>query len=158
INGAAITVGCELALACDFRIVGPKALFQESWIRLGIIPPLGGLFLLPHIVGLGMAKEMVLTGRAIDAQEALSSGLATSAVDDAAKLMARAQAYAEELSRLPPLAYRAAKEGIHRGLESSMEKEWSANVLSQTILLGSHDFREGLASVKEKRAPSFMGR
>ena len=65
VNGAAITVGCELALACDVRLVTPTALFQESWVKLGLIPPLGGLFLLPRLVGLGRASEMCLNGRAV---------------------------------------------------------------------------------------------
>lgn len=158
VNGAVITVGCELALACDFRIVGPTATFQESWIKLGIMPPLGGLFLLPRIVGLGLAKEMMLTGRAVEAEEALRIGLASRMADSAESLADAAQAYAEELAALPPLAYRAAKEGLHRGLESSMEKEWATNVLAQSILLGTEDFREGLAAVTERRAPRFEGR
>jgi enoyl-CoA hydratase/carnithine racemase len=158
INGAAITVGCELALACDFRLVGPRAVFQESWIKLGLMPPLGGLFLLPRIVGLGIANEMALTGRAIDAEEALRLGLATRKVDDAEQLGGEAQTYAEELSALPPIAYRTVKEALHRGLESSMEKEWSANVLAQSILLGTEDFREGLAAVTERREARFSGR
>jgi enoyl-CoA hydratase/carnithine racemase len=153
INGAAITVGCELALACDFRIVGPSAMFQESWIKLGIIPPLGGLFLLPHLIGLGRANEMVLTGRAVSADEAMSIGLCSRKVESADLL-----AFAGELASLPPLAYRAVKEGVHRGLQSTMEHEWASNLAAQSLLLGTHDFKEGLAAVTERRSPSFTGR
>jgi enoyl-CoA hydratase/carnithine racemase len=156
INGAAVTVGCELALACDFRIISPTALFQESWIRLGLIPPLGGLFLLPRLVGLGRANEICLTGRAIGAEEAVRIGLASEIVA-AEELDARADALARELADLPPLAYAAAKEGLHRGLESGMENEWMANVSAQAILLGTDDFAEGLAAVVEKRPGQFSG-
>jgi enoyl-CoA hydratase/carnithine racemase len=158
INGAAVTVGCELALACDFRIAGPEAVFQESWIRLGIMPPLGGLYLLPRIVGLGAASEIALTGRPVKRDEALRIGLATRSVDNAEDLAGAAAAFAAELAALPPLAYRAVKEGLHRGLESSMDKEWSTNVLAQSILLGTDDFKEGLAAVMERRSGRFVGR
>lgn len=158
VNGAAITVGCELSLACDFRIIGPDAKFQESWIRLGIIPPLGGLYLLPRIVGLAYANEIALSGRAVDADEAMRIGLATRKADSVETLLQDAKAFARELSALPPLAYRAAKEAIHRGLETSMENEWSSNVLAQSLLLGSQDFREGLAAVTERRAGQFSGK
>ena len=157
INGAAITVGCELALACDFRIIGPSAVFQESWIRLGIIPPLGGLYLLPRIVGLALAKEIALSGRAVEAAEALRIGLATRSVAAPEDLARAAQDFARELAGLPPLAFRAAKEAIHRGLDTSMESEWSSNVLAQSLLLGSDDFREGLAAVMERRPGRFTG-
>ncbi len=158
IGGAAVTVGCELALACDFRIVAPDAFFQESWIKLGILPPLGGLFLLPHLIGLGRANEMVLTGRAVAADEAVAIGLAARKAESAEALIPAARAFAIELAALPPLAYRAAKEGVHRGLESSMDKEWATNLLAQSLLLGTEDFREGLAAVRERRAPIFAGR
>lgn len=158
INGAAITVGCELALACDFRIIGPRAVFQESWIRLGIMPPLGGLFLLPRLVGLGLANEMVLTGRPVETEEALRVGLASRKADEAESLADEAQTFAQELAALPPLAYRAVKEAVHRGLESTMDKEWASNVLQQSILLGTADFREGLAAVTERRPGKFAGR
>lgn len=156
ITGAAVTVGCELALACDFRIISPTAVFQESWIRLGLIPPLGGLFLLPRLVGLGRANEICLTGRAVAAEEALRIGLASEMVDPEA-LDARAEAFARELADLPPLAYAAAKEALHRGLETGIEPEWTANVSAQAILLGTNDFAEGLAAVVEKRAGRFVG-
>ena len=60
VQGAAVTVGCELALACDFRVASDNAFFQESWIKLGIMPPLGGVFLLPRLIGMGRASDMVL--------------------------------------------------------------------------------------------------
>ena len=157
VGGAAVTVGCELALACDFRLVSPTVQFQESWIRLGLLPPLGGLYLLPRMVGLSFASEMVLRGRAVGAEEAVRIGLASQAVESEAALHGRAQELALELAALPPLAYRAAKEAMHRGLDSSMESEWSANVLGQSLLLGTDDFKEGLAAVMERRPGRFEG-
>ncbi|MDO7842320.1 enoyl-CoA hydratase/isomerase family protein [Sphingomonas immobilis] len=157
VQGAAVTVGCELALACDFRIVAENAFFQESWIKLGIMPPLGGLFLLPRLIGLGRASQMVLLGQAVKAAEAERIGLAGEIVA-ADALAERGAAFAGELAAIAPLAYASVKEALHRGLETSMEAEWSANVLNQAILLGTEDFREGLAAVKAKRAPVFAGR
>lgn len=156
VNGAAVTVGCELALACDFRLVSATAEFHESWIKLGLLPPLGGLFLLPRLVGMGRAAEIVLAGRAIGAEEAVRIGLASELVDGDG-LRDRAQAFAEQLAALPPLAYAAVKEGLHRGVESTMEKEWATNVLAQAMLLGTGDFAEGLAAVVERRPGVFRG-
>jgi enoyl-CoA hydratase/carnithine racemase len=156
VEGAAITVGCELALVCDFRIAGERASFQEAWVRLGLLPPLGGLFLLPRLIGLGRAAEMALTGRAVAAQEALAIGL-VNRLAPSETLQADARAWAIELAGMPPLAYRAIKEGLHRSAESTMEKEWATNVLAQTMLLGSEDFREGLTAVVERRPGRFTG-
>jgi enoyl-CoA hydratase/carnithine racemase len=155
-SGAAITVGCELALACDFRIVSETAFFQESWIKLGLLPPLGGLMLLPRLVGLGAAADIVLRGRAMRAEEALRLGLVQEVVAVDA-LAERTRSFARELVDIAPQAYAAAKQGLHRGLESTMEREWANNVLAQAMLLGSNDFREGLNAVTSKRAPKFSG-
>jgi len=157
VQGAAVTVGCELALACDFRLLADNAFLQESWIKLGIMPPLGGLFLLPRIIGLGRASQMVLRGLPVKAEEAERIGLASEVVP-LADLGARGQALAEELAAVAPLAYASVKQAMHRGLETSMEAEWSANVNNQAILLKSEDFQEGLAAVKGKRAPAYRGR
>jgi enoyl-CoA hydratase/carnithine racemase len=154
--GAAVTVGCELSLVCDYRIVADTAFFQESWIKLGILPPLGGMMLLPRLVGLGPATDMVLRGRPMKADEALRLGLVMEIVPTA-ELETRRTAFANELSAVAPQAYAAAKQGLHRGLESTMEKEWASNVLAQTMLLGSEDFKEGLDAVINKRSPLFTG-
>ena len=157
LQGAVVTVGCELALACDFRIASETVMFQESWIKLGIMPPLGGLFLLPRTVGLGLAKEMCLMGKQVHADEALRAGLVHEIVasDD---LAARGNAFAAELAAAAPTAYASIKEAIHRGLESSMQSEWTANVASQSVLISSEDFAEGLDAVVNRRAPQFTGR
>lgn len=157
VQGAAITVGCELALACDFRIASDTVRFQESWIKLGIIPPLAGLFLLPRLIGLGRAMEMCLQGRPVLAEEALRIGLVGEVIA-ADALAERGETLARELAASAPLAYAAAKQGLQRGLESSMEAEWQANLSNQALLLGSEDHREGLAAVTGKRAPQFHGR
>lgn len=157
VQGAAITVGCELALACDFRVATPGTRFQESWIKLGIMPPLGGVFLLPKIVGLGRAMEMCLLAKAVMGEEALRIGLVGELVS-ADELEARGLALAAELAALPPMAYASVKQSLQRGLESSMEAEWQANLSNQALLLGSEDFAEGLAAVTGKRAPAFTGR
>lgn len=157
VQGAAVTVACELALACDFRLMADNSFLQESWVRLGIMPPLGGLFLLPRHVGLGRAMNLVLRGEKLDAQTALDTGLALEvmATDD---LAGRGHELARELAAIAPLAYSAIKEGVQRGLETGMDVEWSANVNAQAALLTSEDFVEGLAAVKGRRAAEFKGR
>ncbi|MFZ4688002.1 MAG: enoyl-CoA hydratase/isomerase family protein [Polymorphobacter sp.] len=156
VQGAAVTVGCELALACDFRIAADTAMFQESWIKLGIMPPLGGVFLLPRIVGLGRAADMCLRGVAVKADAALAMGLVSEVVA-AAALAERGLALARELAATAPLAYAVVKESLHRALETSMDAEWSANLPNQAVLLGSDDFREGLAAARARRAPLYKG-
>lgn len=157
VQGAAVTVGCELALACDFRLASDRVRFQESWIKLGIMPPLGGLFLLPRLIGLGRAMEMCLLGRPVGADEALRIGLVSEVIAGDA-LGARGAAFATELAAIAPMAYATVKQSIQRGLESTMEAEWQANLPNQALLLGSEDFREGLSAVKAQRAPQFQGR
>lgn len=157
VSGAAVTVGCELALACDFRILSDNAFLMESWVKLGLMPPLGGLFLLPRMVGLGRAAEMVLRSKQVKAEEAERIGLASEVVP-LADLASRGQAMAAELAAIAPLAYAQIKEGLHRGLETSMDAEWQTNVMGQAMLIGTQDFKEGLDAVRNKRAPVFGGR
>lgn len=147
VQGAAVSVGCELALACDFRIASPDASFMEVWVKFGIMPPLGGLFLLPRIIGLGRAMDMCLRGVPMQAEQALAAGLVSEVVE-LERLQARGLEMAEELIALSPSAYKVIKQSIHRGLSSTMEAEWTANLPNQALLLSSSDFLENLEAVK----------
>jgi enoyl-CoA hydratase/carnithine racemase len=139
IDGAAVTVGCELALACDFRVVTERATLQESWIKVGLLPALGGMYLLPRLVGLARANEMVLRGRGISGREAVQFGLATELVEPD-HLRDRAVALASELAAMPARAYAQAKDGLQRGLDSTIDREWSAAINAQATLIGSAEF------------------
>jgi len=141
VGGAAITVGCEIALACDARVASPRSRFGENWLQLGLMPPLGGAVLLPRIIGLTHAKRMILEARIIGGEEALRIGLVDELVEDDA-VLARAEERALAMAALPPRAFAAAKAAIHRGFESTMELEWTTNVLNQAMLIDSEDFRE----------------
>jgi enoyl-CoA hydratase/carnithine racemase len=141
VGGAAITVGCEITLACDARVASKRSRFGENWLQIGLIPPLGGAVLLPRIVGLTHAKRMILEAQIIGGEEALRIGLVDELVEDDA-ILARAEERALAMAALPPRAFAAAKAAIHRGFESTMEQEWTTNVLSQAVLIGGDDFRE----------------
>ena len=106
---------------------------------------------------MGRAMEICLQGRPVLAEEAVRIGLVSEVVP-ADALAEAGLAKAHELAALPPTAYASAKQAMQRGLESSMEAEWQANVATQAVLISSEDFREGLAAVTEKRAPRFTGR
>jgi enoyl-CoA hydratase/carnithine racemase len=150
INGAAVSVGCELAAACDFRVADSNASFLEVWIKFGIIPPLGGLFLLPRIVGLGRAMNMCLRGIPMLAEEALNAGLVSEVVLPE-NLQERGLVIARELATLSPSAYGVIKESMHRALSSDMDSEWTANLPNQALLLSSEDFETRLRAVQKKR-------
>jgi len=146
VNGAAITVGCEISLACDARVASPRSRFGENWLHLGLIPPLGGAVLLPRLIGLTHAKRMVLEAQIIGGEEALRIGLIDELVADD-QILARAEARALAMASLPQAAFAAAKAALHRGFESTMEAEWVTNVLNQAILIGTDDFKQ---QVKER--------
>ncbi|HKI97724.1 MAG TPA: enoyl-CoA hydratase-related protein [bacterium] len=156
VNGAAVGAGCELAVACDFRIASERAVFMENWVQLGIIAPLGGMFLLPRIVGLGAATEMLMLGKRVDAAEALRIGLVREVVPEE-RLLPAARNLAGQLAELPPLALAACKEGLRRGMESTLAAEWEHNIYAQAMLLDSRDFAEAVAAVQEQRKPHFEG-
>ena len=156
VNGAAVGAGCEIAVACDFRIASEKARFGEVWITLGCIPALGGMYLLPRLVGFARATELVLTGEIIDAREALRIGLVNKVVMPP-DLPRAAEELARNLARGPARAIAAAKEALNRGLASTFSAELDATVDAQVMCFGTRDFAEGVRALTEKRPPRFTG-
>jgi enoyl-CoA hydratase/carnithine racemase len=157
VNGPAAGAGFEIALACDFRIASSKALFHQSWIHLGLISPLGGMYLLPRLVGLARASEILMLGRRVNGEEVAAMGLANETVVPE-ELESAATKLARQLADGPPLALRAMKEGIRRGMESTLAAEWEHNLYVQGLLIDSYDYAEGVRALLEKRKANFVGR
>ncbi len=157
VNGPAAGAGFEIALACDFRIASAKALFHQSWIHLGLISPLGGMYLLPRLVGLTRANEILMLGRRVKGDEAAAMGLVNETVAPE-ELAATASKLAGRLADGPPLALRAMKEGIRRGMESTLAAEWEHNVYVQGLLIDSDDYAEGVQAFLQRRKAIFRGR
>jgi enoyl-CoA hydratase len=155
VNGFALGGGCELALACDIRYASSRAKLGQPEINLGIVPGWGGTQRLARICGLGVAKDLVFSGRTIDAEEALRIGLVNEIADP---VLERALATAAELAAKSPVALSLAKRlcNLTLGIDHAGGLETEANEFGD--LFASEDAREGLAAFVEKRAPNFVGR
>jgi enoyl-CoA hydratase/3-hydroxyacyl-CoA dehydrogenase len=154
VGGLALGGGCELAMACDFRIAAESAMFGQPEISLGIIPGFGGTQRLPRLVGEAKALEMNLTGEPIGAEEAHQLGLATRVVPDH-ELFDTALGWARKLAAQPPLAVQQIKQVSAQGeldVGIETEKQGFANVFA------SEDAREGISAFLQKRTPRFQGR
>jgi enoyl-CoA hydratase len=157
VNGFALGGGCELALACDIRYAAATAKFGQPEIHLGIIPGWGGTQRLARVCGLGVAKDLILTGRTIDADEALRVGLVT-AVYDPGELLDRALETARLLASKSPLALRTAKVALNQALQGDHMENLLREADQFGELFASEDAREGLTAFVEKREPLFTGR
>lgn len=144
VSGAALTVGCELALACDVRLAERNAFFQVGWIELGLIGPLGAGKLLPLTVGLGRAREMYLECRRVDAAEALEMGLVSAVCEDRDALRALARERALAMAARPQAAFARMKALLHDGLAQSLEQFWEAGMAAQAELLAGPAFRDAV--------------
>ena len=157
VDGAAVGFGCDLALACDIRIVSARATFGEIFIKRGLMPDGGSTFLLPRIVGLGRALELFFTGDIVDAKRALEIGLANRVYPNA-ELEQRVAELADQFAAGPPLAYAAVKDAVYDNLdESSLARALDREADGQMKLLASKDFSEGVTAFLQKRAPKFHG-
>lgn len=156
VQGAALGGGCELLLACDLAIAGEKARFGQPETNLGLIPGFGGCSRLLRRVGVGLARELVYSGRLVAADEAQRVGL-VQRVAPQAELRAAARAWAEELAARPPLAIARAKAALAAAETSDARSAARVEIEAFASLFAAADTREGLGAFLEKRAAVFRG-
>jgi enoyl-CoA hydratase/carnithine racemase len=152
VNGVATAGGCDLALSCDIRIASDRATFAEGYIKVGLLPAGGGTFLLPRLVGTGLACELIFTGQAISAEQALQIGLVNRVVPHD-ELMAAAEALARTLVARPPRALAAAKAAIYEGQTLDYGVAMASVYRAYAHLLEGDEFIEGTRAFVEKRPP-----
>jgi enoyl-CoA hydratase/carnithine racemase len=157
VNGVALGGGTELALASDIRIIADTATLGLTEARLAIIPGAGGTQRLPRLIGRGKAKELIFTGRRVDAREAINIGLAnkTCPLSD---LMAEAKSMAAMICECGPIAIEQAKYAINAGLETDLATGLAIESNAYWITIPTEDRLEGLAAFKEKRKPAYKGK
>ncbi len=156
INGYALGGGCEIALACDIRLASETAVLGQPEVALGVPPGWGGTQRLPRVIGPGLARELIYTGRRVRAEEALRIGL-VNAVYPPAELLERARALAAEIARNAPLAVRLSKEAIRRGLDVDLAAGLALEAQAFALAFSTADQREGMSAFLEKRSPEFRG-
>ena len=157
IHGGCIGGALELALACDFRVMATDALIGMPETRIGLIPDVGGSSRLPAIVGLGRAKELIMTGKLIGAEEAERIGLVTHTAPPE-ELEAATEALLDELLACAPIAVGLAKRVLDAAAKPALALTLEQEVAAQQICAQSEDFAEGARALAEKRVPQFSGR
>ena len=156
IDGLCLGGGLELALACDIRIASDASKFGQPEMLLGIIPGSGGTQRLPRLVGLGKAKELILTGNTIDATEALRIGLVNQVVPKD-KLEEAVMTIAKRITKQSPLALKWAKKALNMSQETSLGVGMAYETLADCLLFSGKDREEGIKAFFEKRKPIFKG-
>ncbi|WP_044239009.1 enoyl-CoA hydratase [Chondromyces apiculatus] len=157
VDGPSVGFGCDLALACDLRIVSTEAYFQEKFVKIGLMPDGGGTFWLPRLVGLARAMEIMMLGETIPAARALEYGIVNRVVAPP-ELGATALHLARTLASGPPLALAGMKRATRDALGGGLEAALNAEKEGQLRCLRSNDCMEGVAAWVQKREPSFQGR
>jgi 2-(1,2-epoxy-1,2-dihydrophenyl)acetyl-CoA isomerase len=156
VDRAAFGAGFNLALACDFIVASVRASFCQAFVKVGLATDMGSPYLLPRRVGLQRARELMYTGRTLDAAEAHEIGVVDELVESDARQ--RATELADELAEGPPMALEAMKTALGRAFAPSLEQVLDDELEVQIPVLRSEDFGEGATAFKEKRRPKFRGR
>lgn len=157
INGAALGGGLEVALACDIRVTSENAIFGLPEVTLGVFPGGGGTQRLPRLIPRGIAAEMLFTGKSINAQEAYRIGLVNRVVP-IGELMPVAEDIAKAICQAGPLAVRAVKEAMIRGMSMSLEDGLRLEESFTRYIVSTEDFAEGIKAFAERRRPKFTAR
>lgn len=156
VNGVAAGAGFNLALACDIIICAQSAKFSQSFSKVGLIPDCGGLFLLPRLIGLHKAKELMFTADIIDAVTASSLGVVNHVVADAV-LKEEVYKLAHRLAASAPMALAFTKKILNRSFDLDVETILQREADLQTVCMATQDYNEGVTAFKEKRQPIFKG-
>jgi 2-(1,2-epoxy-1,2-dihydrophenyl)acetyl-CoA isomerase len=156
VDGIAAGAGLNLALGCDLAIASTRGRFSEIFVRRGLTVDFGGTWLLPRVIGLQRAKEMALSGRIVEAPEALAIGLVLETVE-VDRLAARVTELAESFLAGAPIGQMFAKQGMSRAFEVPLAEALAWEDQAQAICLTTADVVEGVAAFLEKRSPDFRG-
>lgn len=154
VNGHALGGGCELMMACDICIAAKKAKIGQPEINLGVLPGFGGTQRLPRLVGIGRAKELLYTGKIIEAEEAYAMGLVNQVIDEE-KLMDEAQKLANVIASKSSLIIQWIKSVVNDGINSDLEKACSLEKTIFALCFATHDQKEGMTAFLEKRPARF---
>ena len=158
INGVAVGAGAVIAAACDLRIAAAGARFGFIFPKVGLCgADMGATYLLPRLVGLGRASELLFFGEVIDAEAALAMGLVNRVVPDGATALSVAQAWAAKLAAGPAFAHAMTKQMLESEARMSLAEAIEAEAQAQALCMQHPDFAEAHAAFKEKRAPRFAG-
>ncbi len=157
VNGYAFGGGLEIALACDMVVATRNAIFGQTEINVGLIPGAGGTQRLPRILGIRKAKELILTGEVLDAEQALRLGLVNQIVDSS-HLVEAVEAIAQKLKEKSSLILRFAKEAVNKSMESNLEAGLDYESELFSLCFSTEDQKEGVKAFLEKRPPIFKGR
>lgn len=157
INGPAIGAGLCLALACDIRYAAAGARLGVPFVRLGMHAGMAGTYLLPEVVGPAAARDLLLTGRVVDADEALRLGMVSRVIEPAG-FLDEVLATADQVAATAPVASRLTKLALRDGGHADFEAGLQWEALAQPLTLATEDLQEGIRAAQEKRPPRFTGR
>lgn len=157
INGFALGGGTEISMACDIRFAAENAVFGQPEILIGLIPGWGGTQRLPRLVGMGIAKEIIMGGGQIDAKRAYEIGLVNKVVP-ADKLMEETRKFAKKLASMPAFALKMAKHSINYGYDLALDNANRLEVECCAQCFSTQDQKEGMKAFLEKRKPNYIGR